>query len=85
MIDIPGHENFKAKFIERFAASKAAIFLIDSRNRSNIYKNALYLYDILIQKSVQTKNLPLLIVSNFQDQKESLSVESLRSELEKEM
>ena len=85
VVDIPGHENFKHTFLSTVIGSKGIVFLVDSRNRQNIYKSALYLYDFLISKTVQSKALPLLIVSNFQDQKDSLSPEALKSELEKEM
>lgn len=86
MVDIPGHENFKPNFLRHFTTSKGAVFLVDSRNRNNIYKTALYLYDIMIHKSLQSKKgLPLLIVSNFQDDKTSLDSDALKVELEKEM
>lgn len=85
MVDVPGHENFKAGFLSKLISSKGAVFLVDTRNRQNIYKSALYLYDLLISKTVQSKGLPLLIVANFQDQKDSLSPEALKADLEKEM
>lgn len=85
MVDIPGHENFKAAFLEKVVASRGVVFLVDGRNRQNIYKTALYLYDLFVSKAVQAKNLPFIIVSNFQDQKDSISPEALKSDLEKEM
>lgn len=85
VVDIPGHENFKPNFLRHFLTSKGALFLVDSRNRNNIYKTALYLYDIMIHKPVQTKALPFLIVANFQDDKTSLGPDALRDDLEKEM
>ena len=71
--------------IEEASRSKGIVFLIDTRSRQNIYKSALYLYDIFTSKAVQTTNIGLLIVSNFADHKDSIAEAELKSELEKEM
>lgn len=85
VVDIPGHENFKSDAIKEVSTAKGVVFLCDTRSRQNIYKNALYLYDFFVSKAIQQLNIPLLIVSNFSDCPESLKVNELKEELEKEM
>lgn len=84
-MDIPGHENFKADAVNSLASAKGGVFLVDTRNKEQIYKSALFLYDLFISKAVQKLNTSLLIVSNFQDSSESLSGDKLREELEREL
>lgn len=71
--------------LEESSKSKGIVFLVDTRSKQNVYKSALYLYDIFTSKAVQSTNIGLLIVSNFTDHKDCLSEAELRSELEKEM
>ena len=65
LVDVPGHENFKPDVVATASKAKGIIFLVDSRNRQNIYQNALYLYDLFISKSIQSLNIGLLVVANF--------------------
>ena len=84
-VDVPGHENFKKEVIKEASHGKGVVFLVDSRNKQQIYKSANYLYDLFITKQLQDKSIGMLIVSNFQDDKASLDPEALRKELEKEI
>ena len=59
--------------------------MIDSRSKDQIYKSALFLYDLFVAKSIQKLSVSLLIVANFQDSSDALSAERLREDLEREL
>ncbi len=85
IVDVPGHENFKSDVISEAQRANGIIYLIDPRSRQNIYKNALYLYDIFVSKNIQAANKAFLIVANFQDQNGISNAAAVREDLEKEL
>ena len=85
LVDIPGHENFKQDTIREIINSKGVIFLLDTKSRNNVYKSALYLYDIFINKQIQSKGIDMMIVYNNMDDRNSMNIGDIRVEIEKEI
>eukprot|EP00126_Sphaerothecum_destruens_P001028 Sdes_comp12294_c0_seq1m2980 len=69
LIDTPGHERLRLRFIDDFTPiAKAILFVIDSVElHDNCRSVADNIYDILINTNVQKYELPILFVCNKQD------------------
>ena len=87
MVDIPGHERLRDKFVEQYKdLSRAIIFVIDSATiQQDVRDAAEFLYNILVDPTV-TRNSPnILVLCNKQDQTLSKGSNAVRSILEKEL
>ena len=87
MVDIPGHERLRDKFVEQYKdLSRAIIFVIDSATiQQDVRDAAEFLYNILVDPTV-TRNSPnILFLCNKQDQTLSKGSNAVRSILEKEL
>ncbi|KAJ3642394.1 hypothetical protein Zmor_025186 [Zophobas morio] len=87
VVDIPGHERLRDKFVEQYKdLSRAIIFVIDSATiQQDVRDAAEFLYNILVDPTV-TRNSPnILVLCNKQDQTLSKGSNAVRSILEKEL
>jgi signal recognition particle receptor subunit beta len=84
IVDIPGHERLRIKFLDKYRySSKAVTFIIDSSTiQKDIRDVADYLYTILADKAFSS--VPILIVCNKQDETFAKSQTVVENLLEKE-
>ncbi|CAD6235810.1 GSCOCG00007993001-RA-CDS [Cotesia congregata] len=85
IIDIPGHERLRYKFLDKYKTSAVGIvFIIDSVTIKNDIRDVTeFLYNLLSDSTIQ--KVPLLILCNKQEQKTAKSSSDIKSLLEKEM
>lgn len=85
VVDIPGHERLRTKFLDKYRyTSKAVTFIIDSSTiQKDVRDVADYLYTILADKAFS--GLPVLVVCNKQDETFAKSQSVVENLLEKEM
>ncbi|XP_060761882.1 signal recognition particle receptor subunit beta [Neoarius graeffei] len=87
LVDIPGHDNLRAQFMEKFKDSaRAIVFVVDSATFQKEVKDvAEFLYSVLTD-SVLMKNAPtMLIACNKQDITMAKSAKVIQQQLEKEL
>lgn len=86
VIDFPGHFKLRYKYQDFTPIVKGVIFMVDSstfiRNEREV---AEYMYEIIADKSISQKEVPILIVCNKQDYLISLPKERIKAGLEEEI
>ncbi|CAG8522785.1 5510_t:CDS:2 [Paraglomus occultum] len=86
IVDIPGHEKLRFKFTEFIPIARGVVFLIDSATIGrSVRPVAEYLYDILANKHVIKRKIPVLIACNKKDLLTSLPHEKIQVLLEDEI
>jgi signal recognition particle receptor subunit beta len=68
LVDIPGHERLRAKYMDQFkSASRGIIYVVDSSNiQKQLRDTAEYLFNILSDPVIHTAKTPLLVACNKQ-------------------
>ncbi|GIY10752.1 signal recognition particle receptor subunit beta [Caerostris darwini] len=87
LVDIPGNERLRDKYIEQFLAfSRGIIFVVDSLNfQKEIRDVAGFLFMLLQEPIVHMNRVPFLIACNKQDHAVSKGAKVIQSQLEKEI
>ncbi|KAG9295119.1 hypothetical protein G9A89_006100 [Geosiphon pyriformis] len=86
IVDVPGHERLRFKFLEFVPITRGIIFVIDSASCVKNYRPiAEYLYDIFSNKHVSKQKVPVLILCNKNDLVTALSSEKIQTSLEIEL
>lgn len=87
LIDVPGHERVRNKFLEEYkTVAKALIFVIDSKTLQKELRDvAEYLYNLLTDKVIINNCRRILIFCNKQDVDMAKSAKVIRNLLEKEL
>nr|CAG4638696.1 EOG090X0C7N [Cyclestheria hislopi] len=87
IIDIPGHERVRQRYLDTYKASaRAVIFVIDSLTFSKDIRDvAEYLYTILTDPVISGNCPPFLIACNKQDYDLVKGQQVMKSQLEKEI
>ncbi|KAG8035137.1 hypothetical protein G9C98_001627 [Cotesia typhae] len=85
IIDLPGHERLRYKFLDKYKTSAVGIvFIIDSVTIKNDIRDVTeFLYNLLSDSTIQ--KVPLLILCNKQEEKTAKSSDDIKLLLEKEM
>ncbi|KAJ8682824.1 hypothetical protein QAD02_018616 [Eretmocerus hayati] len=86
IVDIPGHERLRYKYFDKYKNStKGLVFVIDSSSiQKDIRDVAEYLYTLLSDPAL-SKNVPVLILCNKQDQTLAKTSSVIKTLLEKEI
>nr|CAG4645770.1 EOG090X0C7N [Lynceus sp. MCZ IZ 141354] len=87
LIDVPGHERVRYKFIDGYKNSaKGIIFMIDSATFTKDLRDvAEFLYILLTDGSLGSKVKSVIVLCNKQDLPLSKGAQLIKSQLEKEM
>ncbi|XP_018331015.1 signal recognition particle receptor subunit beta [Agrilus planipennis] len=86
IIDIPGHEQLRYKFFDKYKSNaRALVYIIDSTlNSANLRDTAECLYNILSDSVVINNRLPVLVLCNKQDISTASNNDLLKQQLEEE-
>lgn len=87
MIDIPGYDRLRDKFLDKYKSSaRVILYVIDSVTlQHDIRDSAEYLYNILSDPQVASNVSSVLIVCNKQDLPSAKSSAFVKNLLEKEL
>nr|CAD7266081.1 unnamed protein product [Timema shepardi] len=87
VIDIPGHERQRSKFLDQYKpVARAIIFVVDSVSiQKEIRDVAEYLYTLLSDPVFSSNCPPFLILCNKQDVTMAKGIPAIKTLLEKEM
>ncbi|KAJ3055958.1 hypothetical protein HK097_008567 [Rhizophlyctis rosea] len=86
IVDLPGHEKLRFRFSEFTPITKGIVFILDSTTLNrNIRSVAEYLYDILVNKHVQKREVPILVLCNKNDLLLALGKEKVQELVEGEI
>ncbi|EFA10591.1 signal recognition particle receptor subunit beta [Tribolium castaneum] len=87
IVDIPGHERLRNKFIEQYKElTRGIVFVVDSSTiQQDVRDTAEFLYNILVDSTVVRNSPNLLILCNKQDQTLAKGSNAVKSILEKEL
>lgn len=86
-VDFPGHPRLRARLPEFLEAASCIVFVIDSLEFPSQYQEvAELLMDVLTNKVVQRRKVPLIVACNKQDDAvKAYSVDFIRKKLEKQL
>ncbi|XP_068753421.1 signal recognition particle receptor subunit beta-like [Montipora capricornis] len=87
LIDLPGHERVRARFLEQYKnQTRGILFVVDSVNFPREQRDvAEIMYDILGDKYLSKSSAPILVVCNKQDLTMAKSQSVIKPQLEKEI
>ncbi|RHZ77726.1 hypothetical protein Glove_174g165 [Diversispora epigaea] len=86
IVDVPGHEKLRFKFLDFVPITRGIIFLIDSSTCvRNVRSIAEYLYEVLSNKDISKRRIPILIACNKSDLITALPPERIQPILENEI
>ncbi|KAJ1527087.1 hypothetical protein ONE63_008627 [Megalurothrips usitatus] len=87
LIDIPGHERLRMKFLDQYKSStRALIFVVDALTfQKDLRDIAEYLYNILLDGVISRNNPSVLILAHKQDQPMAKGSTLLQTNLEREL
>ncbi|KAJ1723752.1 hypothetical protein LPJ53_001920 [Coemansia erecta] len=86
LVDVPGHQRHRFDRDAFLPAARAVIFVVDSAEVTRKARHtAEFLYDVLANKHVQQKEIPVMILCNKQDDPSALSNVRIKAMLEDEI
>ena len=87
VIDIPGHERLRMKFLDQYKSSaRALIFVIDALTfQKDLRDVAEYLYNVLTDSAISHSKLSVLILAHKQDQPMAKGSTLIQTNLEREL
>ncbi|KAK3927924.1 Signal recognition particle receptor subunit beta [Frankliniella fusca] len=87
IVDIPGHERLRMKFLDQYKSSaRAVIFVVDAMTfQRDLRDVAEFLYNILLDTVLSHSNPAMLIIANKQDQPMAKGSSLLKTNLEREL
>ena len=86
MVDIPGHDRVRFRYVEFLPVTRSIVFVVDSTTITRkIRPAAEYLYDILAQPQVQKQKIPVLIACNKSDMITALPTDKIKLLFETEL
>jgi len=86
VVDIPGHNRLRQRVSEFLPIATAIVFVLDSTSiSSSVHHVAEHLYDILTNRQVHNKKIPVLIACNKSDLTMAKSCEVVKEALLKEI
>ncbi|XP_026273721.1 signal recognition particle receptor subunit beta [Frankliniella occidentalis] len=87
IIDIPGHERLRMKFLDQYKSSaRALIFVVDAMTfQKDLRDVAEFLYNILLDSVISRSNPAILILANKQDKPMAKGSSLLKTNLEREL
>ncbi|KRX03919.1 P-loop containing nucleoside triphosphate hydrolase [Pseudocohnilembus persalinus] len=85
IIDIPGHNYTKTHYLKELKYARVIIIVVDATNQESFANCASYLYNILIQKEYQDRQIPILLALNKSDAPKALKLADFEHLFNKEM
>ncbi|RKP12300.1 signal recognition particle receptor, beta subunit [Piptocephalis cylindrospora] len=86
IVDLPGHERLRGAFTQHVERVRAIVYVVDASTLNRqLRTSASYLYDILVDGTVESQEIPLLIVAGKRDILTSLRPERVQALLEGEI
>ncbi|KAJ2771571.1 hypothetical protein IWQ56_000357 [Coemansia nantahalensis] len=86
LVDVPGHQKYRADRDAQLAAASAVVFVVDSVDAArDVRPAAEALYDVLASGGLQDRECPVLVLCNKQDDSRAASNERVRAALEAEI
>lgn len=87
-MDFPGHRRVRAKLEKYIQEAGCILFLVDAKDaKSHLRESADFLYDLLVNPTINNKEIPFAIICNKIDSKttEPFGNEEIKKMLEAEL
>jgi len=86
VVDLPGHLRLRSRVNALLRTALGIVFLIDSADfKEKASQVASYLYDVLVDKTVNKQDIPILILLNKRDLENADPGNVIKSRLEREL
>eukprot|EP01111_Echinosteliopsis_oligospora_P003382 TRINITY_DN1536_c0_g1_i2.p1 TRINITY_DN1536_c0_g1~~TRINITY_DN1536_c0_g1_i2.p1 ORF type:complete len:189 (+),score=28.02 TRINITY_DN1536_c0_g1_i2:77-643(+) len=82
--ELPGHNRLRSNLQTLITSASRIVFVVDAAS-FEVRPVAQYLYDVLTNKVVNAREIPIMIFCNKMDKENPLSVPQIQAELEKEL
>lgn len=81
-VDLPGHGSFRHSLSTLLPTARGVVFLIDSADDTQMESNSQFLYSLLVDASLSSRRIPILVAYNKMDADGSLGSAILKPRLE---